>query len=101
MNYTEYLVDVSINEYNVNWCGSTQQRLGLEFRQADKQLVLAMSNFLTECQWTVGSVCATKLIFEAISEHMTERLKSPTQATMFKHAADYFEDLRVVRLKEL
>jgi hypothetical protein len=94
-------VDVSINEYNVNWCGSTQQRLGAEFRQADKQLVLAMNNFLTECQYVLGSACITKLIFEAVAEHLSERLKAPTQATIFKHAADYLEELRAVRLKEL
>ena len=97
-SYTEYLVDVSINEYNVNWCGSSQQRLGTEYLQAEKQLLLAMSNFLSECQWTLGNVCVTKLIFEATMEFMDERLKPPTQAVMFKHATDYLAELRVIRL---
>lgn len=59
-----------------------------------------MSNFLSECQWTFKSLCATKLLFEAIAERFEDKLKPPTQAIIFKHAVEYLTDLKSARLKE-
>jgi hypothetical protein len=47
-DYTEYLVDVSINEYNVHWCGSTKQRLGAEYRKAEKEVLEAAEEHFIE-----------------------------------------------------
>lgn len=41
-------MDVSINEYNVHWCGSTKQRLGAEYRKAEKEVLEAAEEHFIE-----------------------------------------------------
>lgn len=77
-------MDQSINEYNVHWCGSTGQRLGLEYRNAEKEILRVAEEHFRETQEMFDNLAVTKTIFEKTAHFLTDKIKPPTLFKIIK-----------------
>lgn len=99
--YTEYLVDISANEYSVHWCGSTRQRLGLEYRRAEKELVEAAQDYYRDVYEVSDNVAVTKAVFESNAEFLLEKLKPTTLSRIIRDGVDFLGEIRQEKLSDI
>ena len=72
--YTEYFMDISINEYSVHWCGHSRHHLHLPYQDFQQLIITNFHPYLDKLMALTQSVAHPKLAADALLKSFLDDL---------------------------
>lgn len=72
--YIEYIVDISINEYSVHWCGHSDHIMHIPYQEFDKMVVENYQTYIDRIQQIALSVADPITAIDSMLSSMIEQL---------------------------
>lgn len=72
--YIQYIVDISINEYSVHWCGHSEHVMHIPYQQFDRMVIESYQHYINKMERIAVSVCDPAVAIGSMLKSMIEQL---------------------------